>query len=89
MFIATFIFREQLYLRTADGRPIKMKPKAVITAKRNERLIKALQPKNAIMCLNELKSGLKYATEPVTNIGSCCVSVEVSAQHPLMKLFIA
>ena len=65
---------------------MKRKPKSA--AFKNERFRKALQPKNAIMCLNELQSGLKYVTEPVANIGNCCVTVEVSYKVVLSKVVI-
>jgi len=58
-----------------DGKPIKRKPNL---AKRNAMFRKHLQPKTAVMCLNELVSGLKYNTEPLAPIGSFSATVEVN-----------
>merc|ERR1719315_446700 len=57
-----------------DGKPIKRKPNL---AKRNAMFRKHLQPKTAVMCLNELVTGLKYTTEAMAPIGNFSASVEV------------
>jgi len=58
-----------------DGKPIKRKPNP---ARRNAMFRKHLQPKTAIMCLNELITGLKYTVEPLESIGNFAASVEVN-----------
>lgn len=60
-----------------DGRPIKRKPNP---ARKNRILRKVLQPKNSVMCLNELQPGLKYNCERVATVGNFTVSVEVNGQ---------
>jgi len=57
-----------------DGKPIKKKPNP---AKRNAMFRKHLQPKTAIMCLNELISGVKYEVETLASVGNFAASVEV------------
>jgi len=57
-----------------DGKPIKKKPNP---AKRNAMFRKNLQPKTAIMCLNELVTGLKYEVETLASVGNFAASVEV------------
>lgn len=57
-----------------DGKAIKRKPNP---AKRNAMFRKHLQPKTAVMCLNELVTGLKYETEAMAPIGNYSASVEV------------
>jgi len=57
-----------------DGKVIKRKPNP---AKRNAMFRKHLQPKTAVMCLNELVTGLKYTTEAMAPIGNFSASVEV------------
>lgn len=59
----------------ADGKPIKRKPNL---AKRNALFRKHLQPKNAVMCLNQLVKGLEYTVEPEAAIGSFSATVEVN-----------
>jgi len=58
-----------------DGKAIRKKADP---AKRNAMFRKHLQPKTAVMCLNELVSGLKYNAEPLAPIGSFSASVEVN-----------
>jgi len=58
-----------------DGKPIKKKPNP---AKRNALFRKHLQPKTAIMCLNELIAGLKYEVETLASVGNFAASVEVN-----------
>jgi len=60
-----------------DGKPIKRKPNP---KKRNAILRKALHPKSAIMCLNELQSGLVYDVEALAPVGNYAASVEVNGQ---------
>jgi len=57
-----------------DGKPIKKKPNP---ARRNAMFRKHLQPKTAIMCLNELITGLKYEVETLASVGNFAASVEV------------
>lgn len=45
-----------------DGKRLKHKPNP---KKRNAMLRKAVQPRTALMCLNELQTGLKFDVEPV------------------------
>jgi len=58
-----------------DGKPIKKKANP---AKRNAMFRKHLQPKTAIMCLNELITGLKYEVETLATVGNFAASVEVN-----------
>jgi len=58
-----------------DGKAIKKKPNP---ARRNAMFRKHLQPKTAIMCLNELITGLKYTVEQLESIGNFAASVEVN-----------
>jgi len=58
-----------------DGKPIKRKPNP---AKRNAMFRKHLQPKTAVMCLNELVAGLKYDVETLASVGNFAASVEVN-----------
>jgi len=61
-----------------DGKIIKRKanPK-----RKNAILRRALHPKSAIMCLNELQTGLIYEVEPLAPVGNYCASVEVNGQQ--------
>ena len=57
---------------------IRIKRKKVPGAK-NLKIRKYVQPKNAVMCLNELQPGLSYVTEVGRGVSMpICVSVEVS-----------
>lgn len=58
-----------------DGKQIRKKPNL---AKRNAMFRKHLQPKTAIMCLNELIVGLKYEVETLASVGNFVASVEVN-----------
>jgi len=58
-----------------DGKVIKKKPNP---KRRNAVLRKALHPKSAIMCLNELQTGLVYDVEAMAPVGNFCASVEVN-----------
>lgn len=59
---------------------VKIKRKKVPGAK-NLRIRKYVQPKNAVMCLNELQPGLSYVTEVGRGVSMpICVSVEVDGQ---------
>lgn len=54
-----------------------MKRKKVPGAK-NLKIRKYVQPKNAVMCLNELRPGVTYTTEQEGGVGQpFCISVEV------------
>ena len=69
----------------ADGKPIKRKPNL---ARRNMLLRKNLTPKNSVMCLNELKPGLKFVSERVATVGNFTVSVEVRVNRVICMQFI-
>ncbi|XP_069950832.1 double-stranded RNA-specific editase 1 isoform X4 [Cherax quadricarinatus] len=57
---------------------VKIKRKKVPGAK-NLKIRKYVQPKNAVMCLNELRPGVVYTTEQEGGVGQpFCISVEVS-----------
>nr|XP_045593770.1 double-stranded RNA-specific editase 1-like isoform X6 [Procambarus clarkii] len=57
---------------------IKIKRKKVPGAK-NLKIRRYVQPKNAVMCLNELRPGVTYTTEQEGGVGQpFCISVEVS-----------
>lgn len=59
---------------------VKAKRKKVPGAK-NLKIRKYVQPKNAVMCLNELRPGVVYATEQEGGVSQpFCVSVEVDSQ---------
>lgn len=58
-----------------DGKPIKRKPNP---AKRNAMFRKYLQPKTAVMCLNELVVGLQYDVESLASVGNFGASVDVN-----------
>lgn len=56
---------------------IKVKRKKVPGAK-NLKIRRYVQPKNAVMCLNELRPGVTYTTEQEGGVGQpFCISVEV------------
>lgn len=60
------------------GGKIKMKRKKVPGAK-NLKIRRYVQPKNAVMCLNELRPGVTYTTEQEGGVGQpFCISVEIS-----------
>jgi len=61
-----------------DGKVIKRKPNP---KKKNAILRRALHPKSAIMCLNELQSGLIYEVEPLAPVGNYCATVDVNGQQ--------
>nr|XP_053643733.1 double-stranded RNA-specific editase 1-like isoform X4 [Cherax quadricarinatus] len=57
---------------------VKIKRKKVPGAK-NLKIRKYVRPKNAVMCLNELRPGVTYTTEQEGGVGQpFCISVEVS-----------
>lgn len=58
-----------------DGKPIKRKPNP---ARRNAMFRKYLQPKTAVMCLNELVVGLQYDVESLASVGNFGASVDVN-----------
>nr|XP_045593773.1 double-stranded RNA-specific editase 1-like isoform X3 [Procambarus clarkii] len=59
---------------------IKIKRKKVPGAK-NLKIRRYVQPKNAVMCLNELRPGVTYTTEQEGGVGQpFCISVEVDTQ---------
>ncbi|XP_068208868.1 double-stranded RNA-specific editase 1-like isoform X3 [Palaemon carinicauda] len=59
---------------------VKVKRKKVPGAK-NLKIRRYVQPKNAVMCLNELRPGVVYATEQEGGVSQpFCVSVEVDNQ---------
>ncbi|KAG7173438.1 Double-stranded RNA-specific editase 1-like 1 [Homarus americanus] len=59
---------------------IKIKRKKVPGAK-NLKIRRYVQPKNAVMCLNELRPGVTYTTEQEGGVGQpFCISVEVDSQ---------
>ncbi|XP_045122117.1 double-stranded RNA-specific editase 1-like isoform X4 [Portunus trituberculatus] len=61
-----------------DG--IKVKRKKVPGAK-NLKIRRYVQPKNAVMCLNELRPGVTYTTEQEGGVGQpFCISVEIDGQ---------
>ena len=56
---------------------VKVKRKKVPGAK-NLKIRRYVQPKNAVMCLNELRPGVSYITEQEGGVGQpFCISVEV------------
>ncbi|KAK3870437.1 hypothetical protein Pcinc_024326 [Petrolisthes cinctipes] len=56
---------------------VKVKRKRVPGAK-NLKIRRYVQPKNAVMCLNELRPGVSYTTEQEGGVGQpFCISVEV------------
>jgi len=61
-----------------DGKRLKYKPNL---KKRNAVFRKALQPKTALMCLNELETGLKYEVEPMAPMGQYTATVMVKGQE--------
>ncbi|XP_071521659.1 double-stranded RNA-specific editase 1-like isoform X2 [Panulirus ornatus] len=59
---------------------VKVKRKKVPGAK-NLKIRRYVQPKNAVMCLNELRPGVTYNTEQEGGVGQpFCISVEVDGQ---------
>ncbi|XP_050732716.1 double-stranded RNA-specific editase 1-like isoform X4 [Eriocheir sinensis] len=59
---------------------IKVKRKKVPGAK-NLKIRRYVQPKNAVMCLNELRPGVTYTTEQEGGVGQpFCISVEIDGQ---------
>jgi len=61
-----------------DGKRIKHKPNL---KKRNAVFRKALQPKTALMCLNELEMGLKFDVEAMAPMGQYTATVMVKGQE--------
>jgi len=66
------------------GGKMKMKRKKVPGAK-NLKIRRYVQPKNAVMCLNELRPGVTYTTEQEGGVGQpFCISVEIANGHGVM-----
>merc|ERR550519_2023203 len=69
--------RKRPWEKGTAGSKIKMKKKKVPGAK-NLKIRRYVQPKNAVMCLNELKPGVAYTTEQEGGVGQpFCISVEI------------
>ncbi|XP_069979988.1 double-stranded RNA-specific editase 1 isoform X3 [Penaeus vannamei] len=67
------------------GGKTKMKKKKVPGAK-NLKIRRYVQPKNAVMCLNELRPGVAYTTEQEGGVGQpFCISVEITNGNETQK----
>ncbi|CAL4177154.1 unnamed protein product, partial [Meganyctiphanes norvegica] len=72
--------RKRPWEKTGGVKPKRKK----VPGLKNLRIRRYVQPKNAVMCLNELRPGVGYTTEQEGGVGQpFCISVEVKIKKRL------